>query len=205
MPSTEGYIKFTCRHEPAPPPRHPWLPQLCRIRDELRNWQLIGLLPDGIGYGNISARIGDTSRFVITASGTGGEYPIATRHFCEVLSVDIPQNTVTCRGPLPASSESMSHAAVYAARRDTRAVFHIHDRPMFDLLRATGAPQTPPDAAYGTPELARAIGSLASALPAVAMLVMGGHPDGLLAYAPEPRKARDLLWNTYLRSRHAHA
>ena len=78
-------------------------------------------------------------------------------------------------------------------------------RPMFDLLRAAGVPQTPPDAAYGTPELARAIGSLAVALPAVAVIVMGGHPDGLLAYAPEPRKARDLLWNTYLRSRHAHA
>ncbi|HPJ57064.1 MAG TPA: class II aldolase/adducin family protein [Kiritimatiellia bacterium] len=201
MRTDEGYIKFSCAHEAAPPPRHPWLHDLCRIRDDLHDWRLIGVLPDGIGYGNLSARLEDTLRFVVTASGTGFEYPIAERHFCEVQAFDIAQNTVTCRGPLPASSESMSHGAVYAARPDTRAVIHIHDRLLFRMLLAEDAPRTPPDAAFGTPEIARAIGQLAPALPPVAILVMAGHEDGLLAFAPDPRAARDALWTAYSRSR----
>lgn len=202
MPKDEGYIKFTVAHESAPLPTHPWLPDLMRLRDDLVDWKLIGILPDGIGYGNLSARIGDSSRFVITASGTGREYPSAARHFCEVVSVDIATNTVQCRGPLPASSESMSHAAVYAARPDARVVIHIHDRTLFHLLRHDGTPQTPPSAAFGTPEIALAIRTLAATLPPVAILVMAGHEDGLVVFAPEPHAARDILWNAYSRSRH---
>lgn len=202
MPKDEGYIKFTVAHESAPPPTHPWLHDLMRLRDELVDRKLIGILPDGIGYGNLSARIGDSPRFVITANGTGSEYPIAARHFCEVLSVDIVANTVQCRGPLPASSESMSHAAVYAARPDARVVVHIHDRTLFHLLRRTGTPQTPPSAAFGTPEIALAIRTLAATLPPVAIFAMAGHEDGLIAFAPDSRAARNILWNAYSRSRH---
>lgn len=201
MHRDEGYIKFSFAHEAAPAPRHPWLHDLMRIRDDLHDWELIGVLPEGIGYGNLSARIGDSLRLVITASGTGLEYPIGERHFCEVLSFDIARNSVVCRGPLPASSESMSHGAVYTARPDARAVIHIHDRVLFRQLVAEGAPQTPAHAAFGTPEMARAIGELAASLPPVAIVVMAGHEDGLLAFAPDPWAARDALWDAYSRSR----
>ena len=201
IPRDEGYIKFSYAHEAAPPPAHPRLHDLMRIRDDLHEWELIGVLPDGIGYGNVSARFAGTDRFAITASGTGLEFPIEAAHFCEVISFDIPQNRVICRGPLPASSESMSHGAVYAARPDAGAVIHIHDRLMYRLLRAEGAPQTPADAAFGTPEMARAVGRLAAALPPVAVIVMAGHEDGLLAFAPNSRAARDALWEIYSRSR----
>ena len=205
MPTTihrdEGYIKFSCAHEAAPAPAHPRLHDLMRIRDDLHEWALIGVLPDGIGYGNLSARFAGTPRFVITASGTGLKYPIAAADFCEILAFDIAQNSVTCRGPLPASSESMSHGAVYAARPDANAVIHIHDRVMFRMLLKEGAPQTPADAAFGTPEMARSVGRLVASLPPVAVLVMAGHEDGLIAYGPDPQSARDALWDIYSRSR----
>ena len=197
----EGYIKFSFAHEEAPPPTHPLLLPLMRLRDDLHDWDLIGVLPEDIGFGNLSARVGDSPRFVITASGTGREYPIAPRHFCEVLSFDIARNHVTCRGPLPASSESMSHGALYAARPDTRCVIHIHDAVLFRMLLEEGAPRTPPDAAFGTPAMAQAVGRLAATLPPAALLVMTGHEDGLLAFAPDPRTARDALWDAYARSR----
>lgn len=197
----EGYIKFSYAHEAAPAPTHPRLHDLMRIRDDLHEWELIGVLPDGIGYGNVSARIDGSNRFIITASGTGLEFPIAAAHFCEVGACDIAQNRVVCRGPLPASSESMSHGAIYAARPDAGAVIHVHDRLMYRLLLAEGAPQTPKDAAFGTPEMARAVGSLAASLPPVAALVMAGHEDGLIAYGPDPHAARDALWEVYSRSR----
>ena len=197
----EGYIKFSFAHEAAPAPTHPRLHDLMRIRDDLHEWELIGVLPDGIGYGNISARIADSNRFIITASGTGLKFPIEAVHFCEVVSFDIDQNRVACRGPLPASSESMSHGAIYAARADANAVIHIHDRVMFRMLLQEGAPQTPADAAFGTPEIARAVGRLAATLPPVAVLVMAGHEEGLIAYGPDPRSVRDALWDVYSRSR----
>ena len=197
----EGYIKFTFAHEVAPAPAHPRLHDLMRIRDDLHEWELIGVLPEGIGYGNISARIEGTSRFIVTGSGTGLKFPIEPIHFCEVVSFDIGKNGVVCRGPLPASSESMSHGALYAARPDANSVIHIHDRSMFRLLIQEGAPQTPAAAAFGTPEMARAVGRLAASLPPVAVMVMAGHEDGIIAYGPDPQSARDALWDVYARSR----
>ncbi|NCA82816.1 MAG: class II aldolase/adducin family protein [Opitutae bacterium] len=201
MRRDEGYIKFSFAHEAAPAPAHPRLHDLMRIRDDLHEWELIGVLPDGIGYGNISARIEGTPKFIITGSGTGLKFPIAPGHFCEVVSFDIAKNSVVCRGPLPASSESMSHGAIYAARPDAGTVIHIHDRTMFGLLIQEGAPLTPADAAFGTPEMARAVGRLAATLPPVAVMVMAGHEDGLIAFGPDPRSARDALWDVYSRSR----
>lgn len=197
----EGYIKFSFAHAAAPPPTHPGLHDLMRIRDDLHEWELIGVLPDGIGYGNISARIAGTDRFIVTGSGTGLKFPIEPAHFCEVVSFDIDQNRVVCRGPLPASSESMSHGAIYAARTDANAVIHIHDAVMFGLLIQEGAAQTPAEAAFGTPEMARAVGRLAATLPPVACLVMAGHEDGIIAFGPDPQSARDALWNVYCRAR----
>lgn len=197
----EGYIKFSFAHEPAPPPAHPLLHELMRVRDDLREWDLVGVLPDGIGYGNVSARIDASGRFLVTSSGTGAAFPAEPRHFCEVLSFDVSANRVACRGPLPASSESMSHGAVYAARPDVCAVVHVHDRLAFRLLLGEGAPATPADAAFGTPEIARAVGRLAASLPPVAVLAMAGHEDGLIAFGPDLRSARDALWIVFSRAR----
>lgn len=200
-PADEGYIKYSFSHEPAPPPAHPRLHELMRLRDDFHDWALIGVLPDGIGYGNLSARFPNSLRFIITGSGTGLKYPIQPGDFCEVVSFDIAQNHVVCRGPLPASSEAMTHGAIYAARPDTQAVIHVHDRLMYRLLQQEKSPQTPPSAAFGTPEIALAVKQLAGALPPAAVLVMGGHEDGLLAFGPTPTAARDALWEIYCRSR----
>ena len=201
MRRDEGYIKFSYAHEAGPPPTHPRLHDLMRIRDDLHEWNLIGVLPDGIGYGNISTRIENTGRFIITGSGTGLQFPIRADHFCEVCAIDIARNRVECRGPLPASSESMSHGSIYAARPDANAVIHIHDRILFHMLIREGAPQTPADAAFGTPEMALAVGRYAATLPPAACMVMAGHEDGIIAFAPDPWDARDILWNAYSRSR----
>jgi hypothetical protein len=72
---------------------------------------------------------------------------------------------------------------------------------MFRLLLKEGAPHTPADAAFGTPEMARAVGRLAATLPPVAVLVMAGHEDGLIAFGPDPQSARDALVDVYSRSR----
>ena len=72
---------------------------------------------------------------------------------------------------------------------------------MYRLLIQEGAPQTPADAAFGTPEIARAVGRLAATLPPIACMVMAGHEDGLIAFGPDPQSVRDELWDVYSRSR----
>jgi len=54
----EGYIKFRCLHTPGPAPECAGLDVLIRIRNRLHGLGLIGVLPDGIGFGNISLRAG---------------------------------------------------------------------------------------------------------------------------------------------------
>ena len=40
-------------------------------RDKLYKIGLIGVMENGIGYGNISLRLGKTQNFVVSGSGTG--------------------------------------------------------------------------------------------------------------------------------------
>ena len=101
---------------------------LCHWRTQLRDVALIGEYPDsGIGFGNLSARIGDSPRFLISGTQTGHCSHSTADQFSLVTRVDIPGNEVECEGPLRASSEAMTHAAIYAADMTIRAVVHVHD------------------------------------------------------------------------------
>jgi len=63
----EGYIKFDARWEQTPPLVGVYPKELLDWRNRLFVHGLIGMLPDGIGYGNVSERLrGDT--FLITGS-----------------------------------------------------------------------------------------------------------------------------------------
>ena len=61
---------------------------------------------------------------------------------------------MTCRGASQASSESLTHAAIYEMDDGIHAVVHVHDPELWQHLKNT-FPTTDPDAAYGTPEMAR--------------------------------------------------
>ena len=48
-PDGEGYVKYICRHEPAPAPEQAGLAELDALRTELFDAGLIGQRPDGTG------------------------------------------------------------------------------------------------------------------------------------------------------------
>jgi len=196
----EGYIKFSCRHELAAPPDHAELAALMRLRDELFTLGLIGVLPCGIGYGNISLRGQTSNSFIISASATGGVFPIQRQHFSWVRRFDIDENRLHCLGPRPASSESLSHGAIYRASSSVRCVIHAHDAALFAAMPALGAAVTPRGAAFGTPEMARAVQLLSRGREEIA-LVMGGHEDGVLFAAPDITRAARLVHDTLRRIR----
>lgn len=185
----DGYIKFRCEHCPAEwyGPKLPVSAELKKRFDETDNFRtkvfdqgFIGMHENGIGYGNLSFRHGNN--FIITASATGGARELGMDGYTLVTDADIRQNAVHSLGPLPASSETMSHAAVYAASKKANYVLHIHNRILFDMLKEKKALATPENIAYGTPEMACAVAGIAENHPAEAAIVMTGHDEGILIY-----------------------
>jgi len=60
-------------------------------------------------------RIRGGNQFVITGSATGEIPELEPGHYVKVNSFNIEDNAVQCVGPLKASSESLTHAAIYSA------------------------------------------------------------------------------------------
>jgi hypothetical protein len=182
----DGLIKFSLRWQRAPPPED--MDALLQWRDRISAAGLIGVLPDGIGYGNISVRAG--SSFIISGSGTGRHATACREHFTRVIHYDFPANSLVCRGPVQASSESLTHAAVYEADASATAVVHVHHGELWRALLGK-IPTTAKDVAYGTPEMAYEVLRLFRDTPVAdgGIFVMGGHEDGIVGFGGSPQEA----------------
>ena len=188
----EGYVKFNCRHTHAPALPEEKLHELNALRTDLVRAGLIGVYANGVGYGNVSMRWkGET--FLVTATGTGHIPVLTPEGYSLVSQCDFDANTVWCEGAMPASSETMTHAAIYGASSMTACVVHIHHGGMYRMLMEGNAPTTQKDAAFGTPAMAYSVAELVRAHPADGVIAMAGHADGVLLYAPSIEHMRDLL------------
>jgi ribulose-5-phosphate 4-epimerase/fuculose-1-phosphate aldolase len=180
----EGYLKFECRlteEESSIPPE--FFGPLNFWRKMLWDKQLIGVYIDGIGYGNISVRLGSSDQFYISGTATGGIPELSSDHYSLVEECDPGRNFIRCRGRIRASAESMSHAAIYASSPDACAVVHVHNLRMWDRYLGI-LPTTDPAVEYGTPDMAAEI-SRVMQLPETLsgkVLVMGGHREGLISF-----------------------
>ena len=191
----KGYVQFRCEWERAAPPAGPLVAELVECRNRLRGLGLIGVYPDGIGFGNVSGRLG--GGFIISGTATG-HLPLAgPEHFTDVVSSDDAANALGCRGPVAASSESLSHAAVYAVERAAGVVIHVHHLGLWEQLRDT-IPTTDPQAEAGTPAMADAIAAVLRTGVPEGVFVMGGHREGLMAFGHTTTEACERLlvvWN----------
>lgn len=183
MSDEAGYVLFHCDWMRAPAPAAADVAGLIRWRERLHSLGLVGAYPDGIGFGNLSVRLPGPDHFLVSGTGTGRLDSLGPEHFTEVIACDVAGNRLRCRGPVQASSESLSHAAVYRTAPAAGAVIHVHHAALWERLRGT-LPTTDAAAAAGTPEMAFALEALLGhGAPANAgLLVMGGHPEGLIAF-----------------------
>ncbi len=184
MKIDEGYIKYAMDWTPGPLPDAGLVSELEAWRRPLFAARLIGHYEDaGIGFGNISSRCGDTGTFVISGTQTGHIETTDETHYALVTCCNIEANTVSCTGPVKASSEAMTHAAIYALDADIRAVVHIHSRTLWERLRGV-LPTTQADVSYGTPEMAREFARLyrETDFAATGIAVMAGHEEGLIGF-----------------------
>jgi hypothetical protein len=184
MHDEKGYVQFLCDWERGNPPAGPVVELLCTWRNRLHQLRLIGVYPDGIGYGNLSCRHGES--FVITGTATGALKTLGPEHLTEVINYHIDRNWLRCRGPVQASSESLSHAAIYRGHPAARAVIHVHHSRLWKHLCET-APVTAPQAEAGTPAMAHAIETLLHdpRLSESGVFAMGGHRDGIMAFGSD--------------------
>ncbi len=195
----EGYIKFEARWTPAPPLPWPLLQELNHWRQKLYRLGLVGAYPDGIGFGNLSMRwAGDDEQFAISGSTTGNFAELGPEHYTLVEKVELENNRLFCRGPIVASSESMSHAAVYQGCARAKFVFHVHHLGMWERLLHQ-VPTTKQGIPYGTPEMAWSILDLLenTDLPSRKIFVMEGHREGIFVFGETAEEAGEVLLAYY--------
>jgi len=201
---TEGTIKFKCIWEKGEISL--WKETYSHIestRDKIYALGLIGINDNGIGFGNISVRGDDEGTFIISGSATGGIAHLKQSDYALVTDYNISENTIECTGLTQASSESLTHAAVYQTLPEVGAVIHVHCLWLWEKLlkdyRVTSA-----EIEYGTPEMAYAVGKLASEIKVgeEKIIVMGGHKEGFLVFGSSLVEATVQIFNIYKRYQH---
>ncbi len=132
--SETGSVKFSCEHVAVELPPFAGFAELNACRQKLLQLGLIGVDANGIGFGNLSVREGETNRFCITGSGTGAIPQLALKDYARVTAYDFARNWLRCEGRAVASSESLTHAAIYEAEAAVRAVIHCHSAALWKQL-----------------------------------------------------------------------
>lgn len=188
----EGYIKYQIHWTEAPPLSLD-LSELIRTRNLLYKRGWIGEYPDlGIGFGNVSQRC--PGGFVVSGTQTGHLPQLTEKHFSLVNRYDLDQNELWCSGPVKASSEALTHAAIYACDPSIQAVLHIHHKAWWNHLLHR-VPTTSADVPYGTPEMAREVTRLfgSEGLAQAKILAMAGHEEGILSFGSSTAEALQRL------------
>jgi ribulose-5-phosphate 4-epimerase/fuculose-1-phosphate aldolase len=197
----EGYVKYTAEHTDAAAIAHPLWSILNNARTQLYDLGLIGVYQNGIGFGNLSIRMtGD--EFLISGTATGAKRELASNEYCLVRYCDIEGNRVRSFGPIQASSESMSHGAIYRVCPKAACVIHIHSRVIFDGMLRDTLLSTPKTAAYGTPEMARAISTavvqgIKTHGKAYGQIALAGHDEGVVTWGVSVDEALGLVMELY--------
>jgi len=191
----EGVIKFDAHWRKSPPLALPEITELLEWRKPLFDAGLIGHFEAiDVGYGNLSARIGDSDGFVISGTQTGHVARPDARHFALVTHYSIDANSVVSTGPVEASSESLTHAAIFALSASIRAVVHVHSEDLWVRL-ASSLASTRDGIAYGTPQMAREFARLydETSFAESGVARMAGHEGGLVSFGISVQEAAERI------------
>lgn len=190
----EGYIKFNCE----------WIDKeinfdiskLNEVRQKLFNLGLIGAYDNGVGYGNISIKTNEG--FIISGSATGNISKLNEEYYSKVIEYNFDKNFLKCVGPIKASSESMSHAAIYESDSEINAVIHVHNLDLWNNL-LDKVPTTSIDAKYGTPEMAYEIKRLFNEtdVKQKKIFVMAGHKEGIFCFGKDLDETLQIILNYF--------
>ncbi len=197
----DSYVKFSVELTPGVPPEVPDFANLVAWRQRLFDQGLVGMYPNGVGFGNLSLRYTPSAEFLITGTATGELRSIDLAHCVKVARSDINANKVWAQGELLPSSECLTHAALYQGEPSCTAVVHVHNLALWQAWRFQ-VPTTSPAAAYGTPAMANEVSRLLrdADLKRNRFLVMGGHEKGIITFGHSMAEAVQTLLNALART-----
>jgi len=195
MKEQEGVIKYQLNHtqQSITPPLS--LTEINAWRTIAVRLDLIGQIPeryDNIGFGNISQRIDPRSdQFIISGTQTGHIKQLSPEHYCLIVKAEPHQNRLQSCGLCKPSSESLTHASIYAQDNTIQAVIHAHSPEIWKHTLALGLPHTSADVPYGTVEMATAVEQLFQSgnLSQTSLFTMLGHEDGVVAFGKNMQEA----------------
>lgn len=204
----DGIIKYDrTNFSQCPPLESIEYTELEYWRKKLYKLSLIGEYPeDKIGYGNVSmiydySNIFKTQRpqFIITGTQTGKYQNLDGRYYTRVLDFSINDLKVKMEGPIEASSEVVTHAAIYQHNPLIRTVFHIHSPVMWKMMINEKFPYIDANITYGTVEMAHATQKCIADTTS-GIFCMHGHVDGIVAYGKTPEEAWNHIFTLYGRT-----
>lgn len=197
MPEKEGVIKYQLVFRQAEALVEHDYSALDYWHRQFKNADILGQDPkryNGLGFGNLSQRI-DQQSFLISGTQTGGLDELTANDYALVTSTNIPANRVEAEGQVKPSSESLTHAAVYAFDDEIQYVFHVHSPEIWKARTSLDIPETAAHIAYGTPQMAEEMirlyqqGEFANGN----ILAMVGHEDGVIGFGSTADEAGGLI------------
>lgn len=193
--SIDGVIKFKIEWEEKAAD-FPETTSIISTRQQLYSKKWIGFdQQHQVGYGNISCQTKD-DKFLISGTQTGHIAEFKKEHLTEVMSYNISKNTLSCRGPVKASSESLTHAAIYSADSTVSHIIHIHHNKMWEYMLENNYLQTKEGIEYGTVEMAQEILRLFKEedLALQQLFAMQGHHGGIFSFGEHFEQALNILF-----------
>jgi len=180
----EGVIKYKMDWDQSGEVPEYDISSLVNFRNKCYEYEWIGYYKNyEVGYGNISLRYKKNKQFFISGSQTGHIAKLETGQFPFIKKYNIEQNSIECIGRVKASSESLTHAAIYELSDEIDAVIHIHNKELWEKYMDV-LPTTNPKVEYGTPKMATEVHRLfnKSKVKESGLLIMGGHEDGIISW-----------------------
>ncbi|MEB3342036.1 class II aldolase/adducin family protein [Okeania sp.] len=196
MVMDEGVIKYHCDWIKGKSVEGFHITALMQKRDLMHSLGLIGVYENGIGFGNISHRINNSYQFIISGTQTAHFPILKPEYYTVVTNFNIEENSLTCCGAVKASSESLTHAAIYYYQPEIMSIIHIHNHQLWQELMFK-VPTSNPDVPYGTPQMAKEMFRLFDEenLGTEKILVMAGHEDGIISFGKNLDEAANILLN----------
>lgn len=195
MKDQEGVIKYQLEHTQKPINENFSLSEINAWRTIVFRLGLIGQDPeryDNLGFGNISQRLDIKSgQFIISGSQTGHVEHLSPEHYCLVIKADPRKNRIQSCGLRKPSSESLTHASIYAQDGNIQAVIHVHSPEIWNHTEALNLPHIAADIPYGTVEMAIAVEQLFQSgnLQHTSLFTMLGHEDGVVSFGGNMQEA----------------
>ncbi|MDX8381979.1 MAG: class II aldolase/adducin family protein [Ghiorsea sp.] len=190
----DGVIKYHVEHTFQPTPCFDDYANIEALRTRLFALGLIGETNDGIGYGNLSHRVKQTSSFFITATQTGQLSHLSSAQYSLIKHYDFENFTVFSKGEHKPSSEALSHAMIYEIHADINAMIHIHSAALWQFMKSRGDLAT--TAEYGTTQMTEEIANIYHSRNPFEhnAFVMLGHEDGIITFGKSIEEAEESLY-----------